>query len=53
MWLVKERGYPWRQDRLMPDLLRLLTFLQDPDTVVAARSVPDYPDRRGKSPADQ
>ena len=45
MWLVKERGYP--------DLLQLLTFLQDPDMVVAARSVPDYTDRRGKSQADQ
>jgi hypothetical protein len=45
LWLVKERGFPWRQDCAVPDLLRLLAFLQDTDTVVAARAAPDYPEK--------
>jgi hypothetical protein len=48
-WLVKERGFPWRQDCAVPDLLRLLAFLEDPDTTIAARAAPDYPEGRPTS----
>src|SRR5919106_3893598 len=43
LWLVKQRGFPWRQDCSIDDLLRLLEFLRAPETIEAARSVPHYP----------
>jgi hypothetical protein len=45
LWLVKQHGFPWRRECRMQDLLRLLEFLCSPETVDAARSVAQYPNR--------
>lgn len=44
-WLVKDRGFPWRNDCSVDDLNRLLAFLLYPDIVCLAESAPDYPMR--------
>ncbi|MCK2245215.1 MULTISPECIES: hypothetical protein [unclassified Crossiella] len=44
-WLVKDQGFPWRNDCDFGQLRTLLEFLQAPDTVGKARQAPDYPVR--------
>jgi hypothetical protein len=42
-WLVKAKGFPWRDDCDFGELRRLLDFVQDPATVTEAQRAPEYP----------
>lgn len=44
-WLVKAKGFPWRNDCDFDQLRELLTFLEQSATVEEARQAPNYPDR--------
>lgn len=48
-WLVKEKGFPWREDCTWDDLRRLLVLLEQPGIVEEARSAPDYLDWRDRA----
>ncbi|MGW6699778.1 hypothetical protein [Nocardia sp. NPDC055049] len=40
LWLVRNHGFPWRNNCELEDLQRMLAFLADPENRAAARSVP-------------
>lgn len=42
-WLVKEKGFPWRNDADFTQLQALLEYLEDPRTICGAREAPNYP----------
>lgn len=48
-WLVKEKGFPWRDDCTWDDLRRMLTFLELPGTAAEASFAPDYPNWRDRA----
>lgn len=42
-WLVKEKGFPWRNDADLTQLQALLEYLEDPCIINEAQQAPDYP----------
>ncbi|MGW4586374.1 hypothetical protein ACWEKJ_03495 [Amycolatopsis thermoflava] len=46
LWLVKEHGFPWRDDCELKDLQQMLAFLADPANRAEARSIPPAPPPR-------